>query len=303
MEKREKTVLEILQNKAEHNPDEYEAMSLDITDVSREVAQAASEVSCSLDIPLRYEIRTGEQASAKPQVLFDKKKYAKKADMLNSFGVVFGFEMDFLRAAGDSLRLFCDRLDFVLNLYPNHLFFPQLDVENPADSVPKPSSTFNTIDTKKARDIAFAATVFYSYGRAVPWFLAALKPLKMSPAAFLADFAEWQIVDNCAFGRFDAPRAVHKEIEKMQLVFLRQKYEEKHKEHLFSALEDMVKLNGAFSRVIAEDEECVIETTYNPDDVLSPEGMDLAHFVESTVMQHCSVAVFAGEDGPDYLIL
>ncbi len=288
--------------KAENNPDEYEDFELAIDDVSKELLNAAQSVCCSLDIPLTYEIKeiSGENGLKKNLLLFDKKKYARKAAALNDSGVVFGFVMDYCEKNGDSLRSFRDRLDFALSLYPNHIFFPQLEKGTGA---PKPTGTTNSIDAQTARDLAFAASVFYTYGRAVPWFLSVIKALKMSSTAFLADFAEWQRVDNCDFSRFDAAGAEHEEIEKMQLVFLKQKFEEKHKEPIFPAVEDIVRLNGAFSRTVSDDEERIIETTYNPDDLLSPEAFDLARFVESSVMQSCQVAIFAGEDGPDYKIL
>ena len=296
-------ILNALKEKAKNNPDEYEAFEIDIDDVSKELLQTAQEVACSFDIKLGYEIKNTDDCRGqilKPRLLFDKKLYSKKAALLNDSGVVFGFLMDYCKENGDSLRLFRDRLDFALSLYPNHIYFPQLDE---GDGVPKATGTTNSIDAKASRDLAFATAVFYTAGRAVPWFLSVLKPLKMSATAFLSDFAEWQRLDNCDFSRFDADKAEHEEIEKMQLVFLRQKYEEKHKEHILSAVEDIVRLNGAFSRVEAEDEERIIETTYNPDDLLSPEVFDLSHFVESTVMQSCQVAIFAGEEGPDYKIL
>ena len=291
-------LIEYLKKKAKTNSDEYEEFDISIDDVSIELLHLVQCVACSLDIAMKYEVK--EEGAQKPILLFDKKKYSKKAALLNDSGVVFGFLMDYCKENGDSLRSFRDRLDFALSLYPNHIFFPQLEKDT---GVPKPTGTFNTIDAKAARDLAFATSVFYSYGRAVPWFLSVLKALKMNSTAFLADFAEWQRVDNCAFGSFDPATSDHEEIEKMQLVFLRQKFEEKHKEHIFSAVEDIVRLNGAFSRVISDDEERLIETTYNPDDLLSPEAFDLSRFVESSVMQSCQVAIFAGEDGPDYKIL
>ena len=86
------------------------------------------------------------------------------------------------------------------------------------------------------------------------------------------------------------------EIEKMQLNFLQQKYEEKNKSQLFAAASDLVKLNGAFSRVAKEGKESIVETSYNPDDILTPYSSDLAKFFEAVAMEPCKVKVFAGLD-------
>ncbi|MBQ5432482.1 MAG: hypothetical protein IIU30_03400, partial [Treponema sp.] len=110
--------------------------------------------------------------------------------------------------------------------------------------------------------------------------------------------------NNCSFITDYVPEdAPHTEIEKMQLSFLSQKFEEKHKEHLFAAVKDLVQLNGAFSRVAQEGEESIIQTSYNPDDILSPYSQDIARFADSTAMEMCRVKVFAGADSPDYKIL
>ena len=89
----------------------------------------------------------------------------------------------------------------------------------------------------------------------------------------------------------------------MQLAFIREKLEEKHKSMLFDAVSDIIRLNGAFSRVAAEGEESTIETSYNPDDLLSPFALDIARFCDGVTMEPCRVKVFAGEDSPDYRIL
>ncbi|MBO4385975.1 MAG: hypothetical protein J5817_03060, partial [Treponema sp.] len=155
-----------------------------------------------------------------------------------------------------------------------------------------------------SRGISFACRTFYTCGRAVPWFNSVTKALKVYPSAFFSDFDEWQQCNNCSFITDYVPEnASHEEIEKMQLSFLQQKFEEKHKEHLFAAVKDLVLLNGAFSRVAQEGEESIIQTSYNPDDILSPYSQDIARFADSTAMEMCRVKVFAGADSPDYKII
>ena len=94
-----------------------------------------------------------------------------------------------------------------------------------------------------------------------------------------------------------------KQALKMQLLFLEEKYEEKGCHEYFTAVKDFVVLNGAMSRLVAEGEESVVETSYNPDDIFSPEACDLQSFCENVCMENCRVRIFATDDGPDYEIL
>ena len=90
----------------------------------------------------------------------------------------------------------------------------------------------------------------------------------------------------------------------MQLLFLQLKYEEKGLAHIFSAVNDIVSLNGAFSRLSGENISTVIETEYNPEDLLGPEIMDLKAFSSDVCMEHSVVQVYFNEYGePDFKIL
>ncbi|MBQ1591642.1 MAG: hypothetical protein II077_06350, partial [Treponema sp.] len=273
----------------------------------RPLVELLSETYCSIDIPLEGSVKQGQGSTA---LLFDKKLYSTKAALLNNAGIVFGFSAGYGIQPGDSFKAFRDRLDFALTLYPNHINFPQLaDGANGTDGAsgnasPKPTGTYSSKDLDFSRGISFACRTFYTCGRAVPWFNSVTKALKVYPSAFFSDFDEWQQCNNCSFITDYVPEdAPHTEIEKMQLSFLSQKFEEKHKEHLFAAVKDLVQLNGAFSRVAQEGEESIIQTSYNPDDLLSPYSQDIARFADSTAMEMCRVKVFAGADSPDYKIL
>lgn len=275
--------------------------------IDRPLVELLQETYCSVDIPLEGSVRQGQDSTA---LLFDKKLYSTKAALLNNAGIVFGFSAGYGIQQGDSFKAFRDRLDFALTLYPNHINFPQLaDGANGTDGAsgnasPKPTGTYSSKDLDFSRGISFACRTFYTCGRAVPWFNSVTKALKVYPTAFFSDFDEWQQCNNCSFITDYVPEnAPHTEIEKMQLSFLSQKFEEKHKEHLFAAVKDLVQLNGAFSRVAQEGEESIIQTSYNPDDILSPYSQDIARFADSTAMEMCRVKVFAGADSPDYKIL
>ncbi|MBP5576700.1 MAG: hypothetical protein J6X67_08085 [Treponema sp.] len=259
------------------------------------------ETYCSVDIPLEGSVKQGQDS---PALLFDKKLYSTKAALLNNAGIVFGFLAGYGIQQGDSFKAFRDRLDFALTLYPNHINFPQFADEATGGASPKPTGTYSSKDLDFSRGISFACRTFYTCGRAVPWFNSVTKALKVYPSAFFSDFDEWQQCNNCSFITDYVPEnAPHTEIEKMQLSFLSQKFEEKHKEHLFAAVKDLVQLNGAFSRVAQEGQESIIQTSYNPDDILSPYSQDIARFADSTAMEMCRVKVFAGSDSPDYKIL
>ena len=274
-----------------------------------DVCKACSELYCTLEIPLSGISKSGAY-------LFDKKFFSRRAQMLNTMGLVFGFDLDFAIIPGDSVKHFRDRLDFAVSLYPNHIDFPQSDVisalkgnnsrpyQNAEISTikrPKPTATFSTQDIKMCRETAFAAEVFYTYGRAVTWFLAVLKPLKMTPSHFFQDFSEWQKINNCSLGStWNAETAKHSEIEKMQLSFLKFKYEEKNKTHFFEVVSNIVRLNGAFSRCFGEDEETRLELSYNPDELLSGAAMDIPSFFENSFIENSTVKVFMGKDGAQW---
>lgn len=288
-------LLHFLQAVAANAPDLFLTLPVDAAVLDMDVAKAAAAVRCSLEIPLDG---TGKGGA----YLFDKRFYARRANMLNTMGLVFGFSLRFACEAGDSVRLFRDRLDFAVSLMPNHIDFPQIGPDGaPA---PQPSAPFSTQDIRSVTETAFACKVFYSAGRAVAWFSSVLDALKMSAAAFFRDFAEWQRVNNCALSSsWDCERAGHAEIEKMQCAFLRFKLEEKNKAPLFPVVSDIVRLNGALSRCCGEGAETVLPLSYSPDDLLSPAALHIASFAENAFIESCSVRVFLADGGVDYEII
>lgn len=269
-----------------------------------DVCKACSELYCTLEIPLEGESKGGSY-------LFDKKFYSRRAQMLNTMGLLFGFDLNFACVSGDSVKLFRDRLDFALSLYPNHIDFPQLEVSSQCEKgqkssdssikLPKPSATFSTQDIQMTKETAYACETFYSYGRAVTWFLAVLAPLKMSVSKFFQDFAEWQKINNCSLSsNWRAENANHAEIEKMQLAFLKFKYEEKNKPQLFEVVSNVVRLNGALSRCYGEGEESEVALSYNPDELLSGAAMDIQSFFDNSFIEMSHVKVFMGEYGAEF---
>ena len=294
--KDKRRVLKIINLIAQYAPDVFVSILTDASVIDREVAAAATQIFCSFDIPLEVQSKGGK-------ILFDKKFYSAKARLLNDFGLVFGFQLTYAQVPGDSLKLFLDRLDFAVQQYPNHIDFAQT-MNSEEEKTAKVTGFFSAQDIRYARDLAFSCRTFYTSGRAVPWFLSVLKPLRIYASRFFADFAEWQRCNNCDYKSGFVPEAVpHKDIEKMQMLFLEQKYEEKGQHSLILLVKDIVAINGAMSRVAGEGEESTIVTSYNPDDLLSEEAVDLTAFCENVCMEECKVRIFADEEGPDYEVL
>lgn len=259
------------------------------------VCKKCAEVNCSLEIPLVVE----KKGAA---FLFDKKNYAKKCTSLNTFELVFGFQIFYADFAGDTLKSFCERLDFAVSQFPNHIDFPQTE-EGAFSTNAYTSGVFSGGDIRFARNIAFACRTFYSSGRAVTWFNSVLRPLRIKPSKFFTDFAEWQRVNNCDFkSGFSPEDSTHREIEKMQLLFLQMKYEEKGVSALFPVVKDIVRINGALSRLVSDGEECELALQYSPDDLFGPESMDVERFANDVCMESSHVRIFDNGGEPDYMV-
>lgn len=289
-------LLKFLQSVQKNAPDLFVTLPVDAKMLDMDVCRECSLLNCSLDIPLKSE-------SKGDAYLFDKKFYSKRAHLLNTLGLVFGFDLVFALEKNDRIRFFLDRLDFAVSLYPNHLDFPQLEADSSdrRKFEAKPTATFSTQDIRRAKNVSIAADIFYSYGRAVTWFIAVLAPLKLSASKFFEDFYEWQQINHYSIERdFDELKENHRKIEQMQLDFLKFKYEEKNKLPLFEAVSNIVRLNGALSRCFGEGEESIVEMSYNPEEVLSGSAMDVQSFFDNSFMEYSRVKVFMGEDGPDF---
>ena len=276
------SLLRIMRLAAKKAPDVYFSFLIDASAIDREVVAVLQNLFCSIDIPLRPIEKGGK-------LLFDKKFFANKANLLNQAGIVFGFQLEYAAQTGDTLKAFTDRLDFAANQYPNNIDFAQTENAEEAQTA-SVSGIFSAKDIRYARDLSFACRTFYSAGRAVPWFLNVLKPLKIYPSRFFADFAEWQRCNNCDFkSGFLPEEQKHTDIEKMQLLFLTEKYEEKNQHDLIALVDDIVRINGAISRLEKEGDSCELELSYSADDLLGPEAFDLKAFLENVCMEPAKI--------------
>ncbi|GAM11544.1 putative methyltransferase [Geobacter sp. OR-1] len=199
--KRAKTLLRLIARKAPQVHCHFEVRH-ELLD--EEQARLFSKLTCSLQIGLQ---------SADPEVAgnvgrkFNRDDFVQKIMFLNEHGAIFGFDLIY-GLPGDTLDRFRNGLDFALSLYPNHLDIFPLSVlpgtrvaERAATlglrhlAAPpytmQESPTFPLADMTSARRLGSACDIFYSRGKAVAWFNGVLSALRMKPATFLEEFAQW----------------------------------------------------------------------------------------------------------------
>ncbi|MBQ0051786.1 MAG: DUF4080 domain-containing protein [Treponema sp.] len=292
--------------------------------IDRELASAFARIPCALQIGLQ---------SADPEVLknvhrtLDKKKFIKNIGYLNEAGVTFGFDLIY-GLPGDTFRGFCDSIDFALALYPNNLelfclsVLPGTDLHDAATGFgleweSKPpyhvlkTPKFSPEDLKKADKLARAVNLFYTQGRAVPWFNSILYILNERASQFFKNFAEWYEHQETVGGSGKTDRTsghgsrvdMSVDMEAVQLKYLQKKFHEKHLDRFWPAAEDLIKIHGALGRCTYDGTESSFTTTYHPDDVMSEYGTDIEFFTENAGKQRCKVQVFCGENGPDWRVV
>lgn len=303
--------LQILEMIRKIAPDIYFNFEVRAEFLDQSLVNAFSKISCSLQIGLQ---------SADENVLklvnrnFNKKDFVKKIALLNNAGIVFGLDLMF-GLPNDTVKNFLQSLDFAFSQYPNHLDLFRLSVlpgtdlhekgkilgliwnNEPPYNVIK-TTTCTEQDLLYLQNIAKAVSIFYSSGRAVTWFLAVLQPLQISPSAFCADFATW-INQNSELKNVDVCCLEHQRIEKIQIDFLKYKYDQKKLSYLFLAVKNIVMINGAFCRALAEESETILSLDWNPEDLLGSDSMDIKFFSEEVCKETSRVRVFASKSGPD----
>lgn len=283
--------------------------------IDRDLARAFSTIPCALQIGLQ---------SADPEVLanvhrtLDKKKFIRNIGYLNDEGVVFGFDLIY-GLPGDTYQGFCRSIDFALSLYPNNLELFCLSVlpgttlhdtaagfgmeweEQPPYHV-KRTPRFSEKELDRASHLARATNIFYSQGRAVPWFNTVNAPLHQRPSVFLEEFARFLDESGVSPANDCHPFPSDTEIEKLQLGFVRKVYRQKHLDKLLAAAEDVILMNGAIGRCTADGSESHIMLHYHPDDIMSEYATDLAFFSANCGKEKSAVHVFSGKNGIDWRV-
>src|SRR5574344_963281 len=94
--------------------------------------------------------------------------------------------------------------------------------------------TFPAADLARAATLAAACSLFYTQGRAVPWFNAVLQPLRMKPSAFFEDFAKFTSehasvpVAPQTTASSPSPACPPADVTPLQLAFVREQYTRRH---------------------------------------------------------------------------
>jgi hypothetical protein len=121
----------------------------------------------------------------------------------------------------------------------------------------------------------------------------------MRPAAFLGRFASAAEEDGL-FGRdLASPLIASSRIEVVQLAFLESEYRAKGLDSLVPALRDIVTFNGAWGRAMAEGESSELALSYDPDEVLGADALDLAAFARTARPRPGRYLLAAGPEGPE----
>jgi radical SAM superfamily enzyme YgiQ (UPF0313 family) len=249
-----KEVLRLIKRRAPHIHFHFEVRS---EFIDAELARLCSTITCSLQIGLQ---------SAHPPVLkglrrpFDPDDFRARVDLLNQAGVIFGFDLMY-GLPGDSLAGFEKSLDYALGLYPNHLdlfplaVLPGTPLSGRADdlglthlSAPPytvvSSPSFPATTMTAAAALATACDIFYSRGKAVAWFPAVCRGVKLAPSRFLQAFGSWMNANDIAGGE---ERFSDADIWRMQRDFIGYLYTEKRQERLIPAALDLVDYHYHFA--------------------------------------------------------
>ena len=278
--------------------------------IDREIAKAFSKIPCCIQFGLQ---------SSNPEVLkkvhrtLDKKQFARNIGFLNETGVTFGFDLIY-GLPGDTFSGFKNSIDFALGLYPNNLELFCLSVlpgtnlhddapsygmvwdENPPYHVLR-TPQFSESDLAKARKLADATNLFYTQGRAVPWFNSVLYALKEKPSDFLWDFAAFLGEKH---GADSVGKMSSAEITEIQKEFVREKFRAKKLNRFVPVAEDLISMHGALGLCTFDGTKSVFTTNYHPDDIMSGYATDLDFFSKNAGKQRCRVCVFEGKNGADW---
>lgn len=265
--------------------------------IDRELARAFTKIPCALQFGLQ---------SADPEVLklvhrtLDKKLFTRNIGYLNETGAIFGFDLIY-GLPGDTLEGFKKSIDFALNLYPNNLetfclsVLPGTDLADTADSlglIYEKTAPYHVLKTDKysekdlanAEKISHACNIFYNNGRSVPWFNSVCHALHQRPSLFLEDFAFWyekniQPKNALTLADFDYTNGnAHEKIEELQIAFVKEHFTKRGRQNLLKVTENLIRFNGALSRVESDRKEQTVQLDYHPDDLASQYATDIQFF-------------------------
>ena len=274
--------------------------------LDKELVRAFSKIDCCLQIGLQSADESVLKLVNRP---FNRKNFVQKIALLNDAGLIFGFDLIY-GLPGDTLHGFEQSINFALGLYPNHLelfrlsVLPGTDLFDHASELhlnfnPNPpynvicTDKFSSSDLEKAGRLSKACNLFYSQGRAVPWFNSLLHLLKIQAVPFFYKFADF-LVSCGKTDILDSYCIKHKEIEQLQLQFVRSLLKEKQLEKYTDLVCDIILLNGAYSRLYSDGEKTTLKLHYHPDDLLSEYAQDIRYFFQNVKKSSFSFKVEKG---------
>ena len=303
--------LEMLKLIKRKTPDTFYYFEARAEFIDRQLAKAFSEIPCSLQFGLQS---ADEEVLKKVNRTFNKKTFQKNIGLLNETGAIFGFDLIY-GLPGDTFKGFKASIDFALSLYPNNLelfclaVLPGTDLaeqaqelgltwQHEAPYLVTDSTSFHSEGIERARSLSRCINWFYNDGRAVPWFMNLIHPLKEKPSEFFTGFEKycWQNDIDCGSSDFNF-------ITKTQIEFLSSRYVEKHLDKMIPAARDIISMNNALSLVTADGKETILELSYHPDDLMSEYGTDVFFFAQNAGRYRNCTRVFAGKNGPDWQVL
>ncbi|HOF11891.1 MAG TPA: hypothetical protein PK248_04145 [Treponemataceae bacterium] len=224
----------------------------------------------------------------------EQKNFAKKIALLNDLGLSFGFIVELNEKNTETKKLFSRLLEEIAGYFPNHVYF---SFENSF------ASKLTEKDAELLRAISHCFELFYTEGRAVPWFKSLLLSLKISAYAFISDFYEWFLLNNYTLPTETEEKYPFAKILKMQERFIQFKLEEKKISYIYPVIEDILRLHAAFSEAIVEGKETELVLHYSPEDTLSPSSFYFLRFYDEVCAEKTAIRVFLTEEGPEYEIL
>ena len=288
-----KRAVQLLNMIAEKTPNTFYYFEARAEFIDRELARAFTKIPCAVQFGLQ---------SADENVLklvnrsFNKKQFVKNIGIMNEEGVVFGFDLIY-GLPGESLKGFKDGIDFAISLYPNNLelfclsVLPGTDLFDRADSLnlhyeKEPpyhiiyTDKYSKTDIQVAEKLSKACTVFYNDGRAVPWFNTICRTLRIKPSQFFVQLSEHKMFADFLKNN-DCNNCDHKIIEKLQLDFVFELFKQKKMDRFIKLAADVIKLNGAISRVQDTGKKESVSLTYPADYIDSQYATDFQFFLSN----------------------
>lgn len=295
--------------------------------LDRAQAEAFAGLDCSLQAGLQ---------SADPEVLagvgrpgFSPEAFAAKMALLDEAGVPFGLDLIY-GLPGDRLSGFRRSLDFALGLGPNHLDLFRLsvlpgtelrdraaelglEVEARAPHRLLSAPGFPAADMERAAELARAAELWYTKGRAVAWFGRACAALRLRPSALLETLAARQgELDELERLGADEPRFARLQAEALVAAASGEAAPAaagrggassgapagRGGTALADALRDTVLLEGALAAAMAEGRSTRLELSYDARELASPEAFDLRAYAARARRSPGAWEIAPGRGGP-----